>query len=77
MKNETFWITLAIILVGIFIFLPSFMPWSVSNYPGYTMMGMMSGSIGAGMALFWILLIVFLILGSLWLGQQLSQQKRR
>lgn len=71
---QNFWIILVIILLGLFVFLPLFRPWSVSNYSGYTMM---SGGMFFGMSLLWILVIAFLVLGILWFSQQLFQQQRR
>ena len=78
-QEQNLWIILIIVLLGIFVFLPQFMPWSVSNYPGYTMMGMMGGygSMFFGMSFLWVLSIIFLILGIMWFGQQLLQQRRK
>lgn len=76
-QTQNFWIILVVILLGLFVFLPLFRPWNVSNYPGYTMMSMMSGGMFFGMGLPWILVIVFLVLGILWFSQQLFQQQRR
>jgi|GEM_PF-3177627 len=73
-QSQSFWIILGVIILGLFVFLPLFRPWSVSNYPGYTMM---SGGMFFGMGLLWILVIVFLVFGILWFSQQLFQQQRR
>lgn len=58
-------------------FLFSFGSWSGASYPGYGMMSMMGGGMFFGIGFLWILVIVFLILGIIWLLQQLQPTKRR
>lgn len=77
MKNQQLFILLGILAFVLFFFLPFSRPWSISNYPGYTMMNMMFGTMFFGMSFLWILVIVFLVLGILWFSQQLFQQQRR
>ncbi len=78
-QTQGFFILLGIVLLGFFVFLPMSRPWSISNYPGYTMMNMMGGygSMFFGMSFLLILVIVFLILGILWFSQELFHKGRR
>ena len=78
-QTQSLFVILGTVLLGLFVLLPLFRPWSIANYPGYSMYSLMSGSgmMFFGMGLFWTLLIIFLVLGILWFSQQISGQRRR
>ncbi|HLC72145.1 MAG TPA: hypothetical protein VJH37_01020 [Candidatus Nanoarchaeia archaeon] len=78
-QTRSLWILFGVVLLGLFFLLPLTRLWSIANYPGYSLYSMMSGSgmMFFGMGLFWILLIIFLVLGILWFNQQLSHQRRK
>ena len=76
-QSQSLWIILGIVVLGLLALLPLFRPWSISTYPGYSMYSMMTGGMFFGMTVFWILLVIFCILGIIWFSQQISHQRRR